>query len=69
MSIDFPVHPRLKEREERQLRELQLKLPFLKRTTLVTALILMGLKVAHGEGGAQRLLSMLGERLQAEEAA
>jgi len=65
MSLDFPVHPRLKEEEEQQLRELQEQLPFLKRTTLATALIVLGLSVARAEGGAQRLLGLLGKRMQA----
>jgi len=66
MSLDFPVHPRLKEEEELQLRELQQQLPFLKRTTLATALIVLGLSVARAEGGAQRLLGLLGRRMQAD---
>jgi len=66
MSLDFKVHPRLKESEEQAVRELQRELPFLKRTTLVTGLILMGLSVVRADGGAQRLLSLLGLRMQAE---
>lgn len=67
MSLDFPVHPRLKEAEEQQLRELLTTVPYLRRTTLVTALIILGLTVARAEGGVQRLLSLLGQRMQAEE--
>ncbi len=69
MSLDFPVHPRLKEAEELELRELQKQLPFLTRTTLVTGLILMGLSVLREPGGAQRMLSLLGLRMQAGAAA
>jgi hypothetical protein len=66
MSLDFKVHPRLKDSEEQAVRELQRQLPFLKRTPLVTGLILMGLSVMRAEDGAQRLLSLLGRRMQAE---
>lgn len=66
MSLDFPVHPRLKEPEELAIRDLQKQVPFLRRTTIVTGLILLGLSVARGEGGTQRLLSLLGLRVQAD---
>jgi len=66
MSLDFLVHPRLKESEEKAVREVQAQVPFLRRTTVVTGLILLGLSVARSEGGAQRLLRLLGMRMHAE---
>ncbi len=67
MALDFPVHPRLKEPEEKAVRELIKQEPLLSRTTLVTGLILLAIQTITDQPNAfQRLLDLLRVRMQAE---
>lgn len=65
MSLEFPICLRLREDEDRALRELVKKEPLLERATIGTGLMLMGLNEVRKSGDAfQGLLQILRRRRQ-----
>jgi len=63
MSLDFPMTIRLREEEERALRELVQMEPLVAKTTMGTGLLLIGLRqVLRSADGFQQLLELLRQR-------